>query len=196
MPVNKLILLPRNPQADACTCSDLADQLQSTGLIGAPASYSGGVFYPTGEQFLQLVSFLGCSPAIELDPPAEPALLEDALAHGRFCHITLNCPTTLQFRADAATRPPRCPHCGQAVVDWAQGITCWSADPADSSWPCPACRETGDLTGWIFGKTAGFGKVFLEINGIYPSEAIPGDALLAVLASLTDGLWHAIYIKE
>ena len=196
MSVNKLILLPRNPEAGACSCDELAGRLQSIDLIGIPASYSGGVYYPTGERFLQLVSFLGCSPAIELDPPADPALLEDSLAHGRFCHITLRCTTALQFRSDATTRPPRCPHCGQAIPDWAARITRWRADHADSRWSCPACQGASDLTGWVFRKTAGFGRVFIEINGIYPSEAIPGDALLAVLDDLTGGPWQAIYIKE
>lgn len=196
MSINKLILLPRNPGAGACTCDQLAGRLQSIGLIGLPAGYSGGIFYPTGEQFLQLISFLGCSPAIELDPPADPALLEDALAHGRFCHVTLRCTTALEFRADASTRPPRCPHCERPVPDWAAHIRHWQADPAGSRWSCPACQVTSRLTDWVFRKTAGFGKVFIEINGIYPSEAIPGEALLAALDDLTGGPWRAIYIKE
>ena len=43
---------------------------------------------------------------------------------------------------------------------------------------------------------AGFGRTFIEIRGIYPSEAVPTDALLDKLQRLADGPWKTIYIKE
>jgi hypothetical protein len=52
------------------------------------------------------------------------------------------------------------------------------------------------MTDWVFRKTAGFGKVFVEIRGIYPAEAVPGEALLAALKDRTGGTWRYIYIKE
>lgn len=196
MPVHKLILLPADPQTALEDCGRLAASLSAIGLIGDPIRYDGGMFYPTGERFLQLVSFLGCSPAIELDPPGEAAALPAAVAGGLFCHVILSCTDMLQLRADPQTRTPRCPHCGQPVETWQQDVQAWQADPAATGWACSACGHAGTLTDWIFRKTAGFGKVFLEIRGIYPSEAVPGAALLQALRDLTDGDWHYIYIKE
>ena len=196
MSVHKLILLPADPQTVMDDCGRLATSLRAIGLIGEPLSYEDGLFYPTGSRFLQLVTFLGCSPAIELDPPKEAADLSAAIAGGDFCHVILSCADTLAFRADPQTRPPRCPHCGQPVSAWEQDLQAWRANPALAGWECPACGHAGRLTDWVFRKTAGFGKVFLEIRGIYPSEAVPGEALLQTLRDLTGGDWLYIYIKE
>jgi len=196
VPADKLILLPADPHVGADDCSDLAACLQNIGLIGGQSAHASGLFYPTGDRFLQLVSFLGCSPSIELEPPRNRTELDQAVANGRFCHIVLVCETTLQFRADRQTRPPRCPHCGHPVPDWQVHIRTWQDNPAESHWSCTACGEAGELTDWVFRKTAGFGKVFLEIRGIYPSEAVPGEALLAALAEHTGGTWRYMYIKE
>jgi hypothetical protein len=36
----------------------------------------------------------------------------------------------------------------------------------------------------------------VEIRGIYPSEAVPGETLLKALQSLTGGDWSILYSKE
>lgn len=196
MSVHKLILLPKDAGTAPVNCGELALSLQEDGFIGDPATSAHGDFYPTGDRFLQLVSFLGCSPAIELDPPVDPAARDAAVLAGSFCHVVLQCSDALLFRADPGTRPPRCPHCGQAVTDWADALQRWQADPASTQWSCAECEQAGDLTGWVFRKTAGFGKVFVEIRGIYPSEAVPGEALMNRLAAVTGGPWQYMYIKE
>lgn len=196
MPVHKLILLPADPQAAIRDYNGLATGLQEIGLIGNASTCTLGTFYPVGDRFLQLVSFLGCSPMIELAPPADTALLDTAVAEASFCHATLSCMPAMQFRADPQTRPPRCPQCGQAEPDWETHIRQWRANPAQTQWTCKACDYHGELTGWDFRKNAGFGKVFVEIRGIYPSEAVPGDALLNTLRTVTGNPWHYMYIKE
>jgi hypothetical protein len=196
VPVNKLILLPDGALVGVDDCRALAACLQGIGLIGEPRTSGSGLFYPAGEQFLQLVSFLGCSPAIELEPPGDGASLEQAMASDRFCHVVLDCEPTVRFRADPHTRPPRCPQCGHPETDWQAHIRRWQDEPAKSHWSCAACGHRGELTDWVFRKTAGFGRVFVEIRGIYPAEAVPGEALLAALSALTGGAWRYMYIKE
>ncbi len=196
LPAHKLILLPTDPDTGIENCEQLVHPLQAIGFIGEPASCRQGLFYPVGDRFLQLVSFLGCSPMIELDPPANSAELDAAIADGRFCHVMLTCSPALQFRADPQTRPPRCPQCGHADTHWAQRLQDWRDNPAETGWTCAACEQPAPLTSWVFRKTAGFGKVFVEIRGIYPSEAVPGDLLLNTLRSVTGNAWHYIYIKE
>lgn len=196
MPVDKLILLPDDPQAGVDDCRKLAGHLQGIGLIGARTTWAGGVIYPGGDRFLQLVSFLGCSPFIELEPPRDSAALDEAVAHGRFCHVALVCEPTLRFRADRQTRPPRCPYCRHPEPEWQAHIHRWQANPAETQWSCTACGKRCEMTRWLFRRTAGFGKVFVEIRGIYPAEAIPGEALLAALEECTGGTWRYVYIKE
>ncbi|MGB5260854.1 MAG: hypothetical protein WBO34_10070 [Gammaproteobacteria bacterium] len=196
MPVDKLILLPDDALVGIDDCHELAVCLQGIGLIDEQRASDSGLFYPAGAQFLQLVSFLGCSPSIELEPPGDGTSLEQAVVNGRFCHVVLACEPTLRFRADPQTRPPRCPQCGAPEPDWQARIRRWQDKPAKSHWSCAACGHRGNLTDWVFRKTAGFGKVFVEIRGIYPAEAVPGAALLAALSAYTGGAWHYIYIKE
>lgn len=196
MAAYKLILLPTDPLCPPLDCEQLSTTLLAIGLIAAPVTLAGTVFYPTGEHFLQLISFLGCSPMIELEAPTDPAELPTASAAGRFCHVFLSCSETLALRVDSQCSPPRCPDCRQPLADWQASIDAWKKDPAQSGWTCTACRFKGQVTDLQFRKTAGFGRTFIEIRGIHPSEAVPTDALLKTLQSLTDGPWKTIYIKE
>ncbi|MDX2457706.1 MAG: hypothetical protein QNL87_09380 [Gammaproteobacteria bacterium] len=196
MAAYKLILLPADPLCPLVNCEQLAGELQAIGLVRAPVALEDNVFYPTGDNFLQLVSFLGCSPMIELDPPADRTTLLTASAAGKFCHLFLNCTETLAFRADSQCPPPRCPDCRQPVADWQTAIESWKKNTAQSDWICTHCGFAGQLTALQFRKAAGFGRTFIEIRGIYPSEAVPTDALLDTLQRLTNGPWKTIYMKE
>ncbi|MFN3785236.1 MAG: hypothetical protein ACK4RS_00215 [Thiothrix sp.] len=74
---HQLVLYPAQATAGG---SDLRQCLHRLGFIGAAL---GDGYYATGEQFLSLLCFLGCSPDIELDPhPSKP-----------FCYVQLP-PTT------------------------------------------------------------------------------------------------------
>jgi hypothetical protein len=81
-------------------------------------------------------------------------------------------------------------------VDWKRVIDHWRVNPTHAKWSCAACGCNSELTALHFRKTAGFGKVFVEIRGIYPSEAVPGAALLTTLQLQTGGRWRYMYIKE
>ena len=196
MPAYKLILLPADPLCPPLDCEQLAGELQAIGLTGAPLALADGVFYPTGDNFLQLISFLGCSPMIELEPPADRTTLLAASAAGKFCHLFLNCTESLSFRADSQCPPPRCPDCRQPVTDWQAAIEVWEGNSVQTGWQCAHCGFAGQLTELQFRKTAGFGRTFIEIRGIYPSEAVPTDALLNRLQHLTGSPWKTIYLRE
>lgn len=196
MPAYKLLLYPRDPDRAPLDITVLAGALREIGFIGTPVAVADGEFHPTGERFLQLVSFLGCSPAIELEPPADPAMLEDARERGAFCHVYLVSTPSLTFRADARTTPPRCPACGRADPDWHARIAAWRDDPAALAWTCPACGHHGQLTDLRFRKSAGFARTWVEIRGIHPAEAVPDPALLARLEDLAGCAWQYCYLQE
>lgn len=196
MAAHKLLLLPTDPSRPAVGLDRLAECLQAICLIGKPVPLNDGQFYPTGDRFLQLVIFLGCSPLIELDPPADPAELGNASAEGRFCHVFLTETERVQFRADGQTHTARCPQCRKPEPDWKALIQAWQQEPVDTGWQCAACGHAGQLTDLLFRKTAGFGKTWVEIRGIHPSEAVPGDALLAALRALSGCDWNTLYLKE
>ena len=194
MAAHKLLLSPADLSCPAVGPDRLAERLLAIGLIGRPVPLHDGPFYPTGDRFLQLITFLGCAPQIELDPPADPTELESASAAGRFCHVYLAETAQLQFRADSQTRTAHCPQCRKPEPQWQAIIHAWQQDPATTVWQCAACGHAGRPTELRFRKTAGFGKTWVEIRGIYPSEAVPGETLLAALRTLTDGDWTILYI--
>jgi hypothetical protein len=196
MPAPKLLMHPASPDTAAVPADRLAQELQGIGLIEGPIPLEKGVFYPVGEQFLQLVTFLGCSPAIELDPPRDPQELEEASASGRFCHVFITSGEQLQFRGDSQTRAPRCPRCRHPETHWIARLQAWQEGNHGPGWNCHACGFSGRLSDLVFRKTAGFGRTFLEIRGIYPSEAVPGQTLLDTLAGLTGESWTTIYLRD
>jgi len=193
---NKLILLPSDPATAPVATDRLAGALQALGLISTARPLGAAHFYPCGEQFLQLISFLGCSPNIELQPPDDPVTLAADSASGKFCHVFLNSSAALLFRADLHLPTPRCPACRTALQQWPTCLQQWHKDPASSRWQCSHCQHSDDITALLFRKTGGFGHTFVEIRGIYPSEAVAGEALLGCLQALTGGAWHTLYIKE
>lgn len=84
----QLVLYPAQPVTDTC---NLTPCLRHIGLLGTAL---GDGYYASGEQFLSLLCFLGCSPEIELDPhPSKP-----------FCYVQL--PQTTEMVTFTFKRKP------------------------------------------------------------------------------------------
>jgi len=191
-----MLLHPAARETPAIALEQLSGQLRAIGLIDEPRPLHGDLLYPVGEQFLQLVTFLGCSPAIELVPPDDLQELEQASMAGRFCHVFLQSGDPLRFRHDSRTRPPLCPQCRSPEADWQLAADTWQDGEDTGKWSCRVCGFKGCFSDLVFRKTAGFSRTFVEIRGIYPAEAVPGPALLDCLQSLSGGPWTTIYLRE
>ncbi len=197
MSVHKLLLCPVDPDCPATDTGALAGRLQALGFAGEAVHLEDATIYPTGEQFLQLLTFLGCSPAIELDLPEDAGTRAQACDTGQVCHIRIDrSGDTLRFRADSRQAPPRCPACRQPVADWENCIEAWRSNPADNGWRCSHCDHRGRVFDLNFRKSAGFGHTFIEIWGIHPGEAVPVDALLDALEELGGCRWKTLYIND
>jgi hypothetical protein len=197
MPASKLLLLPADPDCPAPPLAALAATLQSIGLAGAPFRHPRGIGYRAGERFLQLITFLGCSPAVELELPLATADRARACETGRVCHLRLSQSRNgIRFRADTRTPAPRCPQCRKPENRWRTLIESWQSAPEQTRWRCRECGYRGRLFDLNFRKGGGFGHTFIEIWGIHPAEAVPGEALLAALRELSDCDWNTLYIRE
>jgi Zn ribbon nucleic-acid-binding protein len=190
-------LCPVDPDCPAIDSAVLTDRLQAIGLAGNAVAVGTESIYPTGERFLQLVSFLGCSPAIELDLPDDPVERMAACAAGQACHIRISqSGSQPRFRADSRRAAARCPACRQPVADWETRIAAWRSNPADSGWHCSHCAHEGRVFDLNFRKSAGFGHTFIEIWGIHPSEAVPVTTLLDALENISRCKWKTLYVKD
>ncbi|HID50356.1 MAG TPA: hypothetical protein EYP40_12230 [Chromatiales bacterium] len=182
-----LILHPADPEFAPPSADELASKLRAIGLIGAAWGEPDGQRYLIGEHFLQLVSFLGCAPAIELAPGG---------ADQAFCHIGIS-PVTREpeFRVDSRDVMPRCPHCRHRLADWPARIEGWQSNPAHRT-ACPGCDAPLSVLELDWRQAAGFGRIFIRIFNIYPREALPTEALGNRLRQATGQSWNYFFQRE
>ncbi len=173
-----LVLYPKDPKVNPVAVPQLVHLLALIGLLGDPLEEATAVF-SVGERFLQLISFLGCSPYLQLDPPAD--------GDDDFCHLAILGPyaaARLSYGED--TRPPRCPSCGAAMKAWREEVNSGSVS-------CRECGTTHPLERIEWRKHAGYGRLFVEIRNIFPGEAVPVEELLTHLHDLGCGEWGYFY---
>ena len=178
MPKGSLLLHPVDPFF-APEPEKLEVALTTIGFLGRPINSHG---WFTGDSFLQLLTFMGCSPHIKLEPESE---------HDRdFCHITFQASDKPQLLFSANSRPCRCRKCGKPIV------TSWNEFHSDASnWHCKHCDHRHDaLTEIRWRNDAGMASFMLEIHGIYPGEAQPVDALLSLLNKTAGKEWRYFYL--
>lgn len=183
-----LVICPEDPKCRAPSIEHLASCLTTAGLAGEAITqdvYTPNQRYMAGENFLDLIAFLGCSPHIRLEPDKD---------HQSFCHVNIvrNQQQSIVFRQGAQTKPPRCPVCRKPLRDWRMLIPS-GALTDEHNWRCPECGR--DALPWQFDwrKTAGFGRCFIEITDIYPKEALPQSSLLDTLAHQFSMSWTWFY---
>ena len=99
MPVNQLILCPERPELVPSDTAALLQRLHAIGFIADTLTFEGREHYRPGEDFLQLITFLGCSPVVAL---GEPGATGD-----EFCHIQFDGPSAKpQFIAGSNVKVP------------------------------------------------------------------------------------------
>ncbi len=170
---------------------DLPDRvlvlLRDHRLLGEPLNLEDETRHLCGPALLDEITFLGCSPHIELDPPAGESPEAAALA-GRFCHwrLTPLYPEPCLRRDPQAA--PRCPACGTASP---------APVPDDSGrLGCPACGRANPPEAWRWKQRGACARFFLELVGVHAGEAVPGEALLAGLAALTGCRWDFAFVRD
>jgi hypothetical protein len=174
-----LILVPKNPAAGPKTVAEVVTPLGAIGFLGAPLE-KGEDLFRVGERFLQLISFVGCSPYLQLEPPAS--------GEGDFCHIAIHGPfASPRLLLSDDVRPPRCPACKATLKEWRQQV-------GGGLIGCSECGAKHPLEQITWGKNAGYGRLFLEIRNIFPGEAIPVAELMNRLQDLELGEWKHFYL--
>lgn len=182
----KLVFCSKNPEYIPANIPEIINALQQAGFMGekwqSPESVSGER-YLIGDSFLSQVTFMGCAPAIELEPIAEqPGSTE-------FCHIEIeSVKPGVEFIRGSDHLVSRCPHCRQRHANW-QTI------PETLLYSCDKCEVETHLSEYDWKNTAGCGRFFINLHGIYPQEAIPTSHLLQTLEKISDTQWDYFYIQ-
>jgi hypothetical protein len=175
----RLVLTPQDPYRVPQTPQGLFKALRELGLIGACLDRNQA--YLLGEAFMQLITFMGCSPFIRLEPDesGEP-----------FCHLQVDGPLAEPMLLTGKNSlPPRCEACRKRIIDWQKR-------PGQRA-TCPHCSHQQDPATYDFKQSAGFGRFLLKIENIFPQEAIPSPRLLDTLQQACNGNpWHYFYQQD
>jgi hypothetical protein len=183
----RLVLTPQDPYLLPDDPDTLVCGLQAIGFIGQALHPGPG--YLLGERFMQLVSFLGCSPYIRLAPD------ESGEA---FCHLRLDGPYSHpKLLSGKNTQPPRCGACRKRLLNWRNSFETWQAQKQGWQAVCPHCGEHQDPAHYDFRQSAGCGRLFLLVENIFPQEAIPSPELLEALKKASSNQpWHHFYLQD
>ena len=173
MAENILILVPKSFEDIPSDRDVLIETLHNEQFISDSVEVNGEEHYRPGDNFMMLVTFLGCSPVVSMGEPGKTG--------DEFCHIAIEGPLEQpHFIAGDNVKVPRCPKCGQRFDDWQAVVDGWSADPHNKS-ICPGCGESQSVSQLRWRKCAGFGRFFIKVWGVFESEAVPSPNLMASL---------------
>ena len=182
MGIGRLILAPSDPLAPAPARESLLAALRAIGLAGAELDPARQTFR-AGERFLELISFLGCSPHVDFEPPAP-----DSEA---FCHIALMGPFEEPVLLHGVnTAPPRCPGCGARLTDWRERVAA-----AHDALRCERCHRSLTAAELNWRRSGGFARMAVEVRNVFPSEAVPVPELMQCLRRETGREWTYLYVQ-
>lgn len=180
-------MTPEDPYRLPQDLHAVIDGLTEIGFITAPLPDPGAAFL-LGENFMQWVTFMGCSPFIRLEPgdDGEP-----------YCHLVIDGPydrpRLLQGRN---TTPPRCAACRKRIDAWREAIGHLS-QAVDVLAACPHCGHRQDPATFDWRQSAGCGRLFLQVENIFPQEAVPSPGLMERLRGMSGDLpWRHFYLQD
>lgn len=174
-----LYLFPAAPFATPPDASMLLGVLTKNGLLGKAL---GASRFLAGDGFFRHISFAGCSPSMQLEPPGDGS-------HD-FTHISLSGPFTRPRLVTSKHHSrPRCPHCGQRMNDWKARIADWQKNPA-AEILCSGCHQSSAAAMLDWRRYAACGRLMIEIHQVFPGEAVPGDNLMTELKKGSGCEWR------
>lgn len=190
----RLLLTPQDPR-QAPPEKPLLDMLTEVAFLGARlpcmTAEPTTARFVFGERFFDYVAFTGC--AVKLDGLPDTA----GTSSPGGCHLRLDPPGSQpRFLCGRNSRPPRCPRCRKTLADWSARMASWSW-PEQGTLSCPACNNLDHAWRWDWRGQAGFARLALSIEEVFPGEATPLPELMALLSQASDGLsWHWFVVQD
>ena len=168
--------------------ASLIGYLQNSGFIGPLLGDLEGCSFQVGDSFLQLVTFMGCSPHIVLEPPPHG---------GSFCYVRIDGPWPEPLlRYGRNTNAPRCCSCRNRINDWRNQLPTWLEKPNAMRVECAQCGHRQSPLNLSWRRDGGFGRLFIVVEDIFPGEAIPVPTLISGLTGVSNNSWYYFYVRD
>jgi len=177
MNISKLIFFPRST-SNTINNTKLLQTLVDLQFISEENTNNNQ--YLPGDNFLSLITFLGCSPNINLTPVEDESHCFISIIEQRQETVCLGYTQTVK---------PKCPACKKRINDW--NIAGWQS--AGKLCHCDKCHKQTLYSELNWKHECGFARCGFEINHIYPHEAVPTDQLLEKLKQFSGFEWDYCY---
>jgi len=139
--------------------------------------------YLPGDRFLNLITFLGCSPNINLFPvDGESHCFISLIEHTDSAHCV----------GFTKTAKPKCPNCTKRIADWK--ISGWQLPGKLCN--CDKCQLQTPYSQLNWKHECGFARCGFMVNHIYPHEAVPTDQLMDLLKQASGFKWDYSYANN
>jgi len=183
--MHSLVFCPAPGEVPEYDQGILIAALQQTGLIAKtslPVTDSQITDFLAGERFLDLIIFMGCSPAIQLKQDEQGSA---------YCYISFQQHKTPgKIYAGSQSRPARCGLC-KASFETDQLNDCAEKQALPV---CHQCQKQLDWSDITWNKTTGMATDAIVIHNIFPHEAVPADELVSAINNASGLGWRYFYI--
>ena len=182
--ISKLLFTPLDPR-QTIPAGALIDGLSALGWLALPFTSGPENSFFVGDNFFKYITFVGCSPAMRLEP-AEAGDLN-------FCFIRLNTELTEpEYRGHHERFVPRCPECRRGLSDWQAQLANWQKDH-QATFACPHCAAALSMPNIHWREKAAIGSCFIEVYSVYPHEGIPTPSFMTHLKNITGVDWKYFF---
>lgn len=150
--------------------------------------------YCVGDAFLSSITFMGCSPYIEFEPPENLQANDTA----SFCFVrnsVINGSPIAYHSGELENlkTTPRCVHCRKLISNWKVAVEKCSNQASSFNINCPSCETLLSINDLDWRKASGVGNVFIEVLNVYLQEGVPTDSFLQQLETITSSQWQYFY---
>ncbi len=167
--------------------------LYDLGIINKTIIETNPHYFFAGDNYLQHISFLGCSPYLNFEPQKKltSSDLNNTIADLNYIHFYCSTETVCFKNTDFGVKAV-CPKCRTKISEWRNLISNWEKN-SELKANCPECQQTLNITDIDWKKTAGFFNTAILFYGIQAELAVPTDNFLAQLNGMTKTEWHYFY---
>ena len=161
-------------------------QCREIQLISNPASNLGRNHFNVGNDFLEKIIFMGCSPYLKMLPDNDRDI--------DYCSVYIpDKEENITFITSTNNQGPRCPICRKLITNDSELWKDWVIGNENKNITCNHCDTSTYIKNLDWRKNAGVVNFALRISNIFPKEAIPTDLLLNQLNEITGVGWKYFY---